>query len=45
MRKKVAMIGVGKLGEPCAEAMSQYHEVVGYDILPKSPKFTITIEK
>jgi UDPglucose 6-dehydrogenase len=41
MRKKVAMIGVGKLGEPCAEAMSQYHDVVGYDILPKSPKFTM----
>ena len=39
MRKKVAMIGVGKLGEPCAEAMSQYHDVVGYDVLPRTPIF------
>ena len=39
MRKKVAMIGVGKLGEPCAEAMSQYHDVVGYDVLPRAPIF------
>ena len=39
MRKKVAMIGVGKLGEPCAEAMSQYHNVVGYDVLPRTPAF------
>ena len=39
MRKKVAMIGVGKLGEPCAEAMSEYHDVVGYDVLPRTPQF------
>jgi UDPglucose 6-dehydrogenase len=39
MRKKVAMIGVGKLGEPCAEAMNHYHDVVGYDILPRTPTF------
>ena len=39
MKKKVAMIGVGKLGEPCAEAMSQYHDVVGYDVLPRAPIF------
>ena len=41
MKKKVAMIGVGKLGEPCAEAMSEYHDVVGYDVLPRTPKFPI----
>ena len=35
------MIGVGKLGEPCAEAMSEYHDVVGYDVLPRTPKFPI----
>jgi len=47
MKRKVAMIGVGKLGEPCAEAMSEYHDVVGYDVLPRSPKFPIkdTIEE
>jgi len=28
---KVAMIGCGKLGLPCAEVMSLYHDVVGYD--------------
>ena len=47
MKKKVAMIGVGKLGEPCAEAMSQYHDVVGYDVLPRTPVFPVkeTIEE
>lgn len=29
---KVAMIGCGKLGLPCAEEMALKHEVVGYDI-------------
>ena len=41
MKKKVAMIGVGKLGEPCAEAMAEYHDVVGYDVLPRTPKFPV----
>ena len=41
MKRKIAMIGVGKLGEPCAEAMSEYHDVVGYDVLPRTPKFPI----
>ena len=47
MKKKVAMIGVGKLGEPCAEAMSEYHDVVGYDVLPRTPLFPMkdTIEE
>ena len=47
MKKKVAMIGVGKLGEPCAEAMSEYHDVVGYDVLPRTPQFPMkdTIEE
>jgi UDPglucose 6-dehydrogenase len=26
------MIGVGKLGKDCAEVMSQYYDVVGYDV-------------
>ena len=30
--KKVAMIGLGKLGLPCAEVMAEHYDVVGYDI-------------
>jgi UDPglucose 6-dehydrogenase len=37
---KVAMIGCGKLGLPCAEVMSQHYDVVGYDIV-KDPDATI----
>jgi len=36
---KVAMIGVGKLGQDCAEVMSEYYDVVGYDVAPRSPAF------
>lgn len=35
--KKVAMIGVGKLGQDCAEVMAEYYDVVGYDIAPRNP--------
>ncbi len=31
---KVAMIGCGKLGLPCAEVISQHYDVVGYDVAP-----------
>lgn len=31
---KVAMIGCGKLGLPCAEVMSTKHDVVGFDVAP-----------
>lgn len=38
--KKVAMIGVGKLGQDCAEVMSDAgYDVVGYDIEPRNPTF------
>ena len=30
------MIGVGKLGQPCAEVMAKHYDVVGYDIEPKN---------
>jgi UDPglucose 6-dehydrogenase len=30
---KVAMIGCGKLGLPCAEVMSQHYDIVGYDVI------------
>ena len=39
---KVAMIGCGKLGLPCAEVMSQYYEVVGYDVV-KDPTAEILL--
>ena len=31
---QVSMIGLGKLGLPCAEKMSEKHTVKGYDVLP-----------
>lgn len=40
---KIAMLGLGKLGLPVAESMSQHHTVNGYDINPniKSDKISI----
>ena len=38
--KKIAMIGVGKLGQDCAEVMaSAGNDVVGYDIEVRNPAF------
>lgn len=37
IRKKVAMIGVGKLGQDCAEVMAKHYHVVGYDTAPRNP--------
>jgi len=37
--KKVGMIGVGKLGQDCAEVMAQHYDVVGYDVEPRNPAF------
>lgn len=34
--KKIAMIGLGKLGKECAEVMTAKHDVTGYDIKPVS---------
>lgn len=39
MTKKVAMIGVGKLGQDCAEVMALHYDVVGYDVEPRNPAF------
>lgn len=33
---KVGFIGVGKLGMACAEVMSSKHDVVGYDVVPRT---------
>ena len=35
------MIGVGKLGEPCAEVMAKVYDVVGYDTQPRLPTFPV----
>jgi 3-hydroxyisobutyrate dehydrogenase-like beta-hydroxyacid dehydrogenase len=46
--KKVAMIGVGKLGQDCAEVMADAgYDVVGYDVEPRLPMFPMkdTIEE
>jgi UDPglucose 6-dehydrogenase len=37
--KKAAMIGVGKLGQECAEVMAARYDVVGYDIETRTPSF------
>lgn len=39
---KVAMIGCGKLGLPCAEVMSEHYDVVGFDVV-KDPQATIPL--
>lgn len=36
---KIAMIGVGKLGQDCAEVMAEQYDVVGYDVEPRTPTF------
>ena len=33
------MIGVGKLGQDCAEVMANHYDVVGYDVEPRNPTF------
>ena len=35
---KVSMIGVGKLGQACAEVMAETYPLVGYDVAPREPK-------
>ena len=35
---KIGFIGVGKLGQSCAEVMALKHDVVGYDICLRKPK-------
>lgn len=37
MTKTVAMIGVGKLGQDCAEVMAEHYDVIGYDVEPRTP--------
>lgn len=37
------MIGVGKLGQDCAEVISLHYDVVGYDIVPRTPEFPMAL--
>lgn len=39
---KVAMIGCGKLGLPCAEVMSKHYDIIGYDVV-KDPESQIPL--
>jgi len=34
---KVAFIGIGKLGQPCAEVMAEHYDVMGYDVAERNP--------
>ena len=38
------MIGLGKLGLPCAEVMAEHYDVCGYDINLVDPTMTVTIK-
>lgn len=41
---KVAMIGLGKLGLPCAEVMAEHYDVCGYDVNTVDPTQTVAIK-
>lgn len=41
---KIAMIGLGKLGLPCAEVMAEYYDVSGYDIANVEPTMTVAVK-
>jgi len=36
MRFRVGVIGLGKLGLPCAEVFARHHDVIGYDLVPRT---------
>lgn len=41
---KIGVIGLGKLGLPCAEVMAQHYDVAGYDINLVEPTMTVAIK-
>jgi UDPglucose 6-dehydrogenase len=43
--KDVAMIGLGKLGLPCAEVMAEHYNVAGYDIALVEPTMLVNIKR
>jgi UDPglucose 6-dehydrogenase len=36
--KKISIIGCGKLGQDCAEIMAEHYDMLGYDVVPRTPK-------
>ena len=42
---RVGFVGLGKLGIEVAEAMADYHDVVGYDIRPKATPLSGTLQE
>ena len=34
---RIGFVGVGKLGQACAEVMAEQHDVVGHDVEPRTP--------
>ena len=40
----VAMIGLGKLGLPCAEVMAEHYDVCGYDVTIVEPTMTVAVK-
>lgn len=40
---KIAMIGLGKLGLPCAEVMAAQHDVSGYDVMKGIDSKSVTV--
>jgi len=43
-KPRVAMIGLGKLGLPCAEVMAEHYDVAGYDINLVEPTLTVAVK-
>lgn len=37
-KSRVGFIGVGKLGQACAEMVAEVHDVVGFDVAPREPE-------
>jgi len=40
----IGFIGVGKLGQACAEMVAEVHDVVGYDVMPREPENFTMVE-
>ena len=41
----IGFIGVGKLGQACAEMVAEVHDVVGYDVEPRQPENFTMVDK
>jgi UDPglucose 6-dehydrogenase len=45
MMASIGFIGVGKLGQACAEMVAEVHDVVGYDVNPVEPENFTMVDK